>query len=124
MDRWFISDYMLQSIRAIRGGLMHVAGICKMDRRRFEVNEKSYISQTIIKMNEFSKGRVHVSRKFHSKYMTIMAKYSGMDVKLLCLKYKRSEKWTLLLTTDLSLSFVKAMELYRIRWSIEVMFKE
>jgi hypothetical protein len=124
MDSWFVSDYMLQSIRAIRGGLMHVVGICKMDSRRFEVNGKSYNSHTIIKMNEFSKSRVHVSRKFHSKYMTVPAKYNGMDVKLFYLKYKRSEKWTLLLTTDLSLSFVKAMELYRIRWSIEVMFKE
>ena len=35
-----------------------------------------------------------------------------------------AKDWTLLLTTDLSLSFVKAMELYQIRWSIEVLFKE
>ncbi|MDR0574289.1 MAG: hypothetical protein LBG96_09725 [Tannerella sp.] len=30
----------------------------------------------------------------------------------------------LLLTTDLSLSFNKAMEIYQIRWTIEVLFKE
>jgi len=37
---------------------------------------------------------------------------------------KNAKDWTILLTTDLSLSFVKAMELYQIRWSIEVLFKE
>ena len=36
---------------------------------------------------------------------------------------KRS-KWKLFLTTDLSLSFIKAFEIYKIRWSIEVFFKD
>jgi hypothetical protein len=31
-------------------------------------------------MNESSKGRVHVSRKFHSKYITVMAKYNSIEV--------------------------------------------
>jgi len=36
----------------------------------------------------------------------------------------RSHKWHLLLTTDLDLSFIKLMEIYETRWSIEVFFKE
>ena len=36
----------------------------------------------------------------------------------------KSTKWHLLLTTDLNLNFVKLMETYQIRWSIEVFFKE
>ena len=53
-----------------------------------------------------------------------MCSYKGTPVKLFYIKYKNAKDWTLLLTTDLSLSFVKAMELYQIRWSIEVLFKE
>ena len=40
------------------------------------------------------------------------------------IKLKGAKTWKLLLTTDLSLSFVKTMELYQIRWTIEVLFKE
>jgi hypothetical protein len=124
MDSWFVTDFMLKTIRAIRGGMLHVVGMCKMDKRKFEINEKEYNSQTIIKMNETRRGRVHTSRKFHSQYMEVEANYKGMPVKLFYIKYKNAKDWKLLLTTNLSLSFTKAMELYQIRWSIEVLFKE
>jgi hypothetical protein len=74
-DSRFVTDYMLRSIRSIRGGLMYVTCMCKMDRRRFEVNGKLYNSHTIIKINEAKKGRLHTSRKFNSKYMAVVAKY-------------------------------------------------
>ena len=35
-----------------------------------------------------------------------------------------AKNWTLLLTTDLILSFVQTIETYQIRWTIEVLFKE
>ena len=124
MDSWFVSDYMLRTIRSLRGGILHVVGMCKMDRRKFRVDNKEYNSQAIIKMNETKRDRVHLSRKYHSKYITVVADYNGIPVKLFYIKYKNAKSWTLLLTTDRLLSFAKAMELYQIRWSIEVMFKE
>ena len=36
MDRWFGNDYMLKEIRKIRNGLLHVVGLCKMDKQQFE----------------------------------------------------------------------------------------
>jgi hypothetical protein len=124
MDSWFVSDYMLQAIRAIRGGLLHVVGMCKMDKRKFKVGNSEYSSQAITKMNETKKDKVHLSRKYHSKYMVITADYHETPVKLFYIKYKHAKDWTLLLTTDLSLSFARAMALYQIRWSIEVLYKE
>ena len=124
MDSWFVNDYMLQEIRKIRNGLLHVVGMCKMDKRKFEVDGKERNSQTVIKMNEYESSKVHSCRKYKSRYMEVVAKYKGMPVKLFYIKYKNATKWTLLLTTDLSLPFVKAMELYQIRWSIEVLYRE
>jgi hypothetical protein len=95
-----------------------------MDRRRFKVNDREYNSHTITTMNETKKDRVHFSRRYHSKYMAVVANYNGTPVKLFYIKYKNAKYWTLLLTTDLSLSFAQVMELYQIRWSIEVMYKE
>ena len=75
-------------------------------------------------MNENQSGRVRSCRKYKSRYFSVVADYKGTRLKLFYIKYKNAKDWTLLLTTDLSLSFVKAMELYQIRWSIEVLFKE
>ncbi len=36
----------------------------------------------------------------------------------------RNGKWRVFLCTDLSLGFIKMMQLYQIRWGIEVFFKE
>ncbi|MDR1023513.1 MAG: hypothetical protein LBL94_09635 [Prevotellaceae bacterium] len=124
MDSWFVCDYMLQSIRAIRGGLLHAVGMCKMDKRKFKVGDSEHSSQAITKMNEAKKDKVHLSRKYHSKYMVITAAYHETPVKLFYIKYKHAKDRTLLLTIDLSLSFARAMALYQIRWSIEVMYKE
>jgi hypothetical protein len=39
-------------------------------------------------------------------------------------RYSATSSWNLLLTTDLGLSYIRAIEIYQIRWSIEVFFKE
>ena len=124
MDSWFITDLMLKEIRKIRNGILHVVGMCKMDNRKFEVDGKELNSQTIIKKNENNSRKVHSCNKYKSRYFVVFANYKGTPVKLFYIRYKNSKYWTLLLTTDLSLSFVKAMQLYQIRWSIEVLFKE
>jgi hypothetical protein len=124
MDSWFVNDIMLKEIRKIRKGMLHVVGMCKLDKKQFEVEGKKYNSHIIIKMNERNSKKVHSNSKYKSLYFVIKAKYKGTPVKLFYIKYKKADKWTLLLTTDMSLSFVKAMELYQIRWSIEVLFKE
>jgi hypothetical protein len=37
MNSWFISDYILKAILSIRGGMLHIVGMCKIDRRKFKV---------------------------------------------------------------------------------------
>jgi len=124
MDSWFTNDTLIQGIRKMRQGAMHVVGACKMDRRKFMVNGKELNSATLVKANETRKGKKHYSRKFKSEYMIVDAIYKGTPVRLYYIRYRRSKDWKLLLSTDTSLSFVRVMELYQIRWTIEVMFKE
>jgi hypothetical protein len=124
MDSWFVTDIMLKEIRKIRRGILHVVGMCKMDKRKFEVDGKERNSQTIIAMNENNSSKVRSCSKYKSRYFVVTANYKGTPVKLFYIKYKHANVWTILLTTDLSLSFVKTMDLYKIRWSIEVLFRE
>ena len=123
MDSWFITDSMIKGIRALRKGMMHVVGICKMDKRKFTVEGRELNSQAIIKMKDCKKFK-HKSRKYKSEYIKVDATYKETPVRLFYVKYRGADKWKLVLTTDLSLSFTKAMEIYQIRWSIEVFFKE
>jgi hypothetical protein len=124
MDSWFVTDFMLKGIRKIRRGMLHVVGMCKMDKRKFEVDGKERNSQAIIAMNGNNSSKVRSCPKYKSRYFVVQANYKGMPVKLFYIKYKNAKDWTILLTTDLSLSFVRAMDLYKIRWSIEVLIRE
>jgi IS4 transposase len=123
MDSWFVNDEVIKGIRRIKRGLLHVVGICKMDRRKFAVGKMEYNSRAIININT-RQGKIHNSKKYKSQYMVVQATYKGVPVKLFYVRYRKTANWTLLLTTDLSLSFNKAMEIYQIRWTIEVLFKE
>lgn len=122
MDSWFTNDYMIKSIREIKKGAMHVLGMCRIDRRKYCVEGKEMNSSQIIA--RYSRRRKRYSRKYKSHYFTLVADYKGEKVKLFYIKYGKAKKWSLLLSTDLSLKFVEAIELYQIRWTIEVFFKE
>ena len=124
MDSWFTNDTMIKGIRSIRGGMMHVVGLCKMDTRKFSVDGRELKSEAIIKLKGAKKGSQQHSRRFKSTYIKVDAIYKGTPVRLFYVKYRGANKWKLLLTTDCSLTFVKTMELYQIRWTIEVLFKE
>ena len=122
MDSWFVNDYMIKSVRAIKNGAMHLLGMCKLDRRKYMIGKKELNAHQLITKNERKNGRY--SRKYKSTYISLVADYKGVSVRLFFIRYNNAKKWTILLTTDLTLSFVKAIELYQIRWTIEVMFKE
>jgi len=122
MDSWFVNDYMIKSIRAIKNGAMHLLGMCKIDRRKYLVDKKELNAHQLIAKNE--RKRSKYSRKYKSTYISLVADYKGVKVRLFFIRYNNAKNWTLLLTTDLTLSFVHAIELYQIRWTIEVLFKE
>jgi len=122
MDSWFVNDYMIKSIRAIKKGAMHLLGMCRLDKRKYLVDKKEMNAHQLITKYE-RKGSKY-SRKYKSTYIPLVADYKGVKVRLFFIRYNNAKNWTLLLTTDLTLSFVQAIELYQIRWTIEVLFKE
>jgi hypothetical protein len=122
MDSWFTSDGMIKAITSIKKIKLHVLGMCKMDNRKFTLENKALNSHQIIVRKEHRQTKY--SRKHNSHYIAVTANYKGIPVKLFYIRYRNSKNWTLMLTTDLRLNFVKAFELYQIRWTIEVLFKE
>lgn len=120
-DSWFISEYFIKSTRKIKKGLIHVLGTCKMDKRKYTLGGEQYTARQLLQKFKPRKKR---SRKVNAWYIELTVDYKGIPVKLFFSRYSKRGKWHLLLTTDLSLTFNKAIEIYNIRWSIEVFFKE
>jgi hypothetical protein len=122
MDSWFVNDFLIKGIRGIKNGSMHVLGLCKMDKRRYSSQGKLLNSKELIVRHE--RRTKKYSRKYKSHYIPLVVDYKGQTVKLFFIKYNNAANWSLLLTTDLKLNFIQAIERYQIRWSIEVLFKE
>lgn len=123
MDSWFTCEEVIKAVRNLKKGAMHVVGMCKMDARKFGIDGKELKSAAIVKMYENS-GKIRTNKRYKSQYMVVDADYKGVPVRLFYIRYKRSINWTLLLSTDCSVNFNRVMEIYQIRWTIEVLFKE
>lgn len=122
MDSWFINDYLIKGIRGIKNGMLHVLGLCRLDKRKYFLGGKFQNARELIVKHEYK--RKKYSKKYKSHYISLVVDYKGEKVKLFFIRYNNAKTWTLLLTTDLSLSFTNTIERYQIRWSIEVLFKE
>ncbi|MFH1252602.1 MAG: transposase [bacterium] len=71
------------------------------------------------------KGRMKRSKAHKAYYIEVVVFYAGAgEIKLFFSRFSKRSKWHLLVTTDLTLSYNKALKLYNNRWTIEVMFKE
>lgn len=120
-DSWFTSEYFIRSIRKIKKGMLHLLGMCKMDKRNYLFEGNEYTAKQLLQRFKGTKKR---SRKVNAYYIALCAEYKGIPLKLFFSRYSKRGKWHLLISTDLTLNFIKAIEIYNIRWSIEVFFKE
>ena len=120
-DSWFITHSFIAGIRKIKQGAFHVLGACRMDKRKYLLEDTEYTAKELL--NKF-KGHKKRSRKVRTLYIELLVEYKELPVKLFFVRYAGQKNWKLLLTTDLHLTFNKAIEIYSHRWTIEVMFKE
>lgn len=121
-DTWFMCAELIIEVRQIKAGTMHVLGMCRMDKRQYLYNGHNFNgAELLCKLKE---KHIKRARKVKAQYVEVVADYKGNKVKLFFSRFHGSKKWHLLLTTDMSLSYLRALEIYQIRWSIEVFFKE
>ena len=121
-DSWFASEKFITGIRKIKKGAIHFLGMVRQDKRKYVYNNEDYNAKELKKM---LKNRAKRCRKLNSRYFEVVVEYKDAGkMKLFFTRFSRQGKWQLMATTDLSLSYIKAMEIYSLRWGIEVLFKE
>jgi len=118
IDSWFTSIKLIKRLREI-SGLTHIIGMYKF-------NSKIKINSKETTLNQLKKQKIKPKRcrkhKYH--YHQYIGEIDGLTVSVFISKRGKNGKLHTIITTDTTLSFVKAIEIYGIRWSIEVFFKE
>lgn len=122
MDSWFVCERMLSFVKRFRRNI-HLLGMTKMGSTQYTIEGKNRSANTTAQMLK-NKKRVKHIKSIGLYCAETEAEYKGIPVKLFFCKTSKRGKWHLLLTTDRSLGIIKAYQIYSIRWSIEVFFKE
>jgi hypothetical protein len=124
VDSWFSSKGFIQAVRQIRHQAMHVVCGVRKDKRKYEYQGVAVDAKTLLTQLQKA-GKASRCRKLNTRYFEVVVQYEGVgEVKLYFCRFPYAKEWRLFLSTDTALSFVKMMEIYTVRWTIEVFFKE
>ncbi len=121
-DSWFSCIELIKVVRTMLKGTVHFLGMIVMNRHKFEYKGKSYTTGGLVSLLE--RNTSHYSRKFKCRYIDLLVNYQGVELRLFLIKYGTKGNFRAVLTTNVKLKFVEMMDIYKIRWSIEVFFKE
>ena len=119
VDSWFIDEALISFVLKSR---MFLLGMCKMDKRLYDYKGKEYNAHSLL--TRLKRTKASRSRKLNARFYEVIVVYKGIQVKLFFSRFNNQHGWSLLLTDNYRLPFDKAVEIYQIRWGIEVFFKE
>ncbi len=117
-DSWYTCWELVKT--ALENGL-HYIGMFSKVKTRFEFNKRQYSYKELRKIN---RKNIKRSRRYNLYYIRVVVKWNSETIVLYFIRKGKNGNWKTLLSTDLSLDFNKTIEIYQIRWSIEVFFKE
>ncbi len=122
-DSWFFCRELLKTIDKLSTKGVKLLSMAKMGNATYTLlpSGKTYNAQALLNSNE---RKASYNRKLKARYIKIPVMYFGIRINLFFVKMGQKASWRLLATNDLNLGFIKMMEVYQIRWSIEVFFKE
>lgn len=118
-DSWFISEGFINAIKA-RDKAVNVIGLLKMNRF-LHIQGKKYKAS---KVAEICRKDIRHCKSLKCQYIKKKVSYKGVNLTAFWVKMQGQENWKLLVSTDTNISFIKAMKIYQIRWSIEVFFRD
>jgi hypothetical protein len=118
IDSWFTNVSLLKRLRSISSAT-HVI-------RMYKYNSKIEVKSKVKTLSQLKKQKIKPKRcrKFNYYYHHYISEIDGLKIAVFISKRGKNGKWHTLITTDTAIKFVKAIQAYSIRWTIEVFFKE
>ena len=120
MDSWFTCEAFIHAVLSVKNQVVHLIGMYKTPKTKFGFAGGMYTHSQIRNML----GKAKRCRKLGFYYKGATVHYKGNEIKLFFSRQGRNGKWKVFVCTNTNLSFIKMIEIYQIRWSIEVFFKE
>lgn len=119
-DSWFTCYELIKAIVKAPG--LNYLGMAKLGKTKYKWNGKLYNATELIHKNKHNR---MYSRKIKMHYITIGGLYiQDIPVKVFFFKANLTNQYKMLITTDTKLKAAQTYEIYKIRWSIEVFFKD
>lgn len=123
-DSWFTCEYFIREVLKLGKGALSLVGLAKMGNTKYSVYGKLHNALELIALYEGNPQYCHNCRRYKCHYIALRGKLGEQPVRIFLIRYGRNQRWNVLLSTDLSMSFVRAFEVYQIRWNIKVLNKE
>jgi predicted nucleic acid-binding Zn finger protein len=120
MDSWFTCDAFIDAVLKVKKQTVHLIGMYKIAKTKFTYKGQKYTYSQIRNLL----GKAKRCRPLRLYFNEAIVSYNGKEIKLFFSKQGKNGKWKVLVCTNTLLSFVKMIEIYQIRWTIEVFFKE
>ena len=117
-DSWFTC---WKVVKAVIDNDMKFVGMFSKVKTLFTYNGKQ---RTYKEIRALNKKNIKRNKKYNLYYIYSVVIWNGERVVLYHTRKGKRGKWKTILSTDTSLSFTQTIEVYQIRWSIEVLFKE
>lgn len=121
VDSWFVNAELIKTVRSVAKKTMHLIGMVKQDKRKYEMDGKLYTAKAIATKLMHKKQR---NKRYKLDYIKVACSYKNTPVTLYFVRVTNQSEWKALLTTNTTISFTQVFEIYQIRWSIEVMFRD
>lgn len=123
VDSWFTCTGLVEFVSKCHKQF-HLLGMAKMGNTKYETTNWGALSaKAIVERLRRSKS-IKYSRRYRCHYAVIDVALSGRSVRLFFCRSSKNVGWKILLTTDNKLDFMRAYEIYSMRWAIEVFFAD
>ena len=117
-DSWFSCWAIVET--SLANGLEFIGMFSKV-KTLFTYNNKRLTYKEIRAIN---KKNIKRNKRFNLYYIRTVVDWNGQKVVLYFTRRGKRGNWKTIISTDLKLNFNDTVEIYQIRWSIEVFFKE
>lgn len=117
-DSWFTC---FETVKTTLEYGMNYIGMFSKVKTKFEYKSQK---MTYKEVNRSNRKNIKRSKRFNLYYVRTVVNWNGYDIVLYATRKGKNGKWKYIISTDLSLNFNDTIEIYQIRWSIEVFFKE
>ena len=123
VDTWFTCTELVDFVYR-RHRKFHLLGMAKMGNTKYTTARWGELSAKAIVTKLKAQKKMRYSRRYRCHYAEIEVALGKRTVKLFFCRHGKKEAWKVLLTTDHRLGFMRAYEIYSMRWSIEVFFSD